>query len=104
MSKKDAAKSSVKKVSRKIPAAPVRVRPASRGATGSKAPAKPQAKSKVAARITVAKKPAPGTAAVVTGVPRPRGEAHQSAPVASAAPGLPPEIELARIDEQLVSL
>lgn len=106
MSKKDAAKSSVKKVSRKVPAAPARVRPAAKSSASSKAAAKPQARPKSDSRVTVAKKPAPAATPAAT-APRPRPAASQTTPATpapAATPGLPPEIELARIDEQLVTL
>lgn len=107
MSKKDAAKSSGKKVSKKVPPAPVRVRPTARNATVSKISSKPEQKSKTAARVAIAKKPAPVAVPVpVSGTLRPRAAANQAPPsvVSTAAAGLPPEIELARIDEQLVAL
>lgn len=116
MSKKDSAKSSVKtikKVAKKVPTAPARVRPGSRnagsGTASAKASAKADSKAKSGSRVAVAKKPAPSPPPATT--PRPRPTAAQASPPAASSPPttaapatLPPEIELARIDEQLVGL
>lgn len=82
MAKKPAAKTPVKKIAKKAASSPVRSRPASRPSAG-----------KSEEKTSIAKKP---SNSVVVSRPRPI--------VSLADPGVPPELEITHLDEQLVGL